>query len=79
MSQTEPFVYEFLHPPIFRTQNRSINKELLQDYYYYNNLTFDDLHYTTAGDKMPDAAITFNKANSSLLMADLKVNDLRTL
>ena len=79
MSKTEPFIDELLHPPIFRSQNRSLDKELMEDYYYFNNLTFDDLHDTSAGDKMPDAGITFKKANSSVLMADLKVNDLRTL
>lgn len=51
----------------------------MNDYNYFYNLDYEDLHHTSGIDKMPDGAITFNQVNSFALKADLKINDLRSL
>ena len=70
---------EYLFAPMFRTENRSVNKYILDTIYYFNELPFDEVKFTKTIDKIPDASLTFFSANPHKLHADLKINDLRSL
>lgn len=79
MSKTLPYEIKQFKPPIFLNQNKSVNVDIYDTIYYFNNLTDDDLRHTSALDKMADGAITFIEASNQKLEADLKINDLRLL
>lgn len=66
-------------PPIFISQDKSVNIDIYDTIEYLNDIDNDQMRNTSVLDKIADGAVTFFQANAGKLQADIKINDLRLL